>query len=372
MNTMKQAGLYLHLPFCVRKCAYCDFASYTGREHLMADYARALEREMDRAAQEGVSIRTVYIGGGTPSLFPPEEMDRVLRRMEARFAILPDAEMSCEMNPGTVTEEFLSVLRDHRFNRISMGMQAAQNRLLSLLGRVHRREDVEKSVALIKRMGFCNFNLDVMLGLPTQTLEDVRETLEFALSLDPKHLSCYGLIVEENTPMHRMVESGRWTLPDVEEERAMYEICRSVLENRGLMQYEISNFAYPGYECRHNVDTWMRGEYIGIGCAAAGFMDGVRWQNPQGLESYLAGQPREEQVISREDAVFESVMLGLRMTKGVAEEDFIRMHGMTFHEAFGSKMEKPVREGLLTVQNGVMKLTRRGMDLQNSVLVDLM
>lgn len=368
----KQAGLYLHIPFCKSKCVYCDFASFAGQEERMASYAHALKQEMDRTPWEGVSIRSVYIGGGTPSLFPPDMLDDVLCAMEQRFPILPDAEKSCEMNPGTVTEGFLQVLRKHRFNRISMGMQAAQNRLLTLLGRVHVRQDVTDSVSLIKKMGFDNFNLDVMLGLPSQTLEDVKETLEFALSLEPRHLSCYGLIVEENTQMHRRVESGEWQLPPVETERDMYELCRAYLARHGFVQYEISNFALPGYECRHNVDTWMRREYIGVGCAAAGFMDHIRWQNAQTLDGYLAGEKREETRITREDAIFESVMLGLRMTRGVREDDFIRMHGLTFRQAFGAKMDKPIREGLLLAENGVMKLTRRGMDLQNSVLVDLM
>ena len=338
----------------------------------MADYAAALKGEMDRQAREGVSIRTVYIGGGTPSLFLPELMDDVLSHMEKRFRILPDAEMSCEMNPGTVTEGFLQVLKKHRFNRVSMGMQACQDRLLELLGRVHRAKDVADTVQLLRKYGFHNFNVDMMLGLPTQTLDDVQETLSYILALQPTHVSAYGLIVEENTPMHRMVESGKWLLPPVEEERDMYELCRSTLENAGFHQYEISNFAREGYHCRHNTDTWMRGEYFGIGCAAAGFLDGVRYQNPGDLNAYLRGEAREETIVTPEDAVFESVMLGLRMTKGIRESDFTAMHGLTFRAAFGHKMDKPIREGLLQVEDGVMRLTRQGMDLQNSVLVDLM
>ena len=372
MDVTRKAGLYLHVPFCVQKCAYCDFASWAGREHLMADYARALIGEMADAPKAGVSVRTVYIGGGTPSLFPPEWMDKVLSCMEAHFPIDGDAEKSCEMNPGTVTEAFLQVLKKHRFNRVSMGMQAGQDRLLALLGRVHRAKDVESSVALLKSAGFTNFNLDIMLGLPGQTLEDVRETLDLALSLQPTHLSCYGLILEEGTRMHRMVETGAWHLPPVETERDMYELCRNLLEQHGFRQYEISNFALPGFECRHNVDTWRRGEYYGIGCAACGFMEDIRYQNPPVLEDYLAGKAREETVITKEDAVFESVMLGLRLTDGIREEDFVNMHGLTFRDAFADKLQKPIRNGLLIYENGVLKLTRRGMDVQNSVLVDLM
>jgi len=368
----RDVGLYFHIPFCVRKCAYCDFVSYPGMEDAMPAYADALIAEMGRRAAPEIRIATAYIGGGTPSLLPPELMDRLLDAAKRRFCFLPDAEWSCECNPGTVTEAFLAVLRAHGVNRLSLGAQARQERLLRLLGRIHTWKQVEQSVRLARAAGFENLNLDLMLGLPTQTVSDVRESLDAALALQPTHLSCYGLIVEEGTPLHARVRAGEWTLPADGEERDMYEACRSVLAENGFEQYEISNFARPGYACRHNTDCWKRREYLGLGCAACGFMGNIRYRNAPSLSGYLAGAPAEEETVFPEEARFESVMLGLRMTEGLREEDFVRMHGMTLRAAFGSKMDAPIRDGLLTYENGVLRLTRRGMDLQNRVLLEFL
>ncbi len=368
----KEIGLYVHIPFCARKCAYCDFASFAGREKDMGPYADRLIREMDKRASPDYLISTLYIGGGTPSLLPPGRMDQILSALRERFDFLPGAECSCECNPGTVTEAFLSVLRSYGINRLSFGAQARQQRLLSLLERIHTWPQVENSVNLARAFGFDNINLDIMLGLPGQTLADVRETLDAALSLRPRHLSCYGLIVEDNTKMKRMVDQGAWVLPDEELERDMYELCRETLLSHGFLQYEISNFAQSGYACRHNTDCWKRKEYLGLGSAACGFIGDIRYQNPPDLTDYLAGKPAEETVISPEDARFESVMLGLRMMEGVSEADFFRMHGVSLRDAFGDKLHKPLSQGLVEWRDGFLRLTRRGMDVQNSVLVELL
>ena len=369
----KEIGLYAHIPFCARKCAYCDFASFAGREGDESVYVDAVMREAERrSGRIDAAVATFYIGGGTPSLLPPALMDRLLQGIRRCFDILPDAECSCECNPGTVTAAFLDVLRKNGINRLSFGAQAAQPRLLSLLGRIHTWRQVQESVAMARQAGFHNVNLDLMLGLPTQTIDDMRETLLEALALSPTHLSCYGLIVEEGTKMQRMVDSGEWKLPDEDTEREMYELCRETLSLHGFEQYEISNFALPGFQCRHNIDCWKRKEYVGIGSAACGFLGNVRWQNPPGLDDYLAGRPAEETVISPEEARFESVMLGLRMTEGISDAAFARMHGVTLNEAFGSRLEKPLRQGLAEWSDGFLRLTRKGMDVQNSVLVELL
>jgi len=368
----KEIGLYVHIPFCARKCAYCDFASYAGREKDFSRYVDRLIAEVRAQARPENHIATCYIGGGTPSLLPPDLMDRLLSALTNAFHFLPNAEWSCECNPGTVTKEFLSVLRAHGVNRLSFGAQAAQARLLSMLGRIHTWNQVRESVRLARACGFENINLDLMLGLPGQTLCDVDETLREALALAPTHLSCYGLIVEEGTRMQQMVDSGAWALPDEEEERAMYERCRETLFAHGFTQYEISNFSLPGFACRHNTDCWRRKEYLGLGCAAAGFMNGVRSQNPSDLDAYLRGDPPEEIPITPADARFESVMLGLRMTEGVNERDFLLMHGVSLRDAYGEKLKKPLAEGLVVWENGFLRLTRRGMDVQNRVLVELM
>lgn len=368
----KQIGLYLHIPFCARKCAYCDFASYAGAEQWMEAYASRVLAEIGEKSGIAADIATLFIGGGTPSLLPPRQMKSILSALRRSFSILPDAEFTCECNPGTVTEDFLSVLRENGVNRLSLGAQACQPHLLSLLGRIHSWQQVEESVALARKMGLQNLNLDLMLGLPGQTLQDVRETLSAALSLSPTHLSCYGLIVEEGTKMHDQVEKGVWHLPDEEEERQMYECCRETLFASGFSQYEISNFARPGYACRHNMDCWKRKEYLGLGSAACGFLSEVRYQNPPGLQAYLRGVPAEETPISPEEARFESIMLGLRMTQGVSEADFFRMHGITLEECYGEKMKKPLQEGLLIRENGFLRMTRRGMDVQNRILVEFL
>lgn len=368
----REIGLYIHIPFCKKKCAYCDFSSYAGREADMDAYVQKLIGECREKSRRDVSVATLYIGGGTPSLLPPALMEKILLAVKEHFSFLPGAECSCECNPGTVTEDFLSVLKKGGVNRLSLGAQAAQEDLLAVLGRIHTWEQVERTAKLAREWGFENLNLDLMLGLPGQTLAQMEETLQKALALSPTHLSCYGLIVEEGTKMQAMVDKGLWTLPDEETERAMYEKCREILFAHGFEQYEISNFSLPGFSCRHNTDCWKRREYIGLGCAACGFIDGVRFQNPPSLQDYLFGCPAEETPISPEDARFESVMLGLRMMEGVSEKDFEKMHGISLREAFGPKLEKPLKEGLLLWENGRLRLTRRGMDVQNRILVELL
>lgn len=365
----RSVGLYVHIPFCKQKCTYCDFPSFAGQEKLMIPYLEKLIQEMQEKSQGNWEIATLYIGGGTPSLLPPPVMTELLAQLRVHFRFSPQAECSCECNPGTVTKAFLSALRQGGINRLSFGAQASQGALLARLGRIHTWAQVEQSVALARQEGFENINLDLMLGLPGQTLKDVEETLENALNLTPTHLSCYGLIVEEGTPLAARVRNGEWALPQEDTERDMYELCRKRLAAQGFVQYEISNFALPGFACRHNRDCWQRKEYLGLGSAACGFVGSRRYQNPIALSDYLAGAPPEETILSPEDARFESLMLGLRMMEGVSEEAFARTHGVTLEEAFGEKMRRPLEEGLLMRQNGYVRLTRRGMDVQNRVLV---
>ena len=367
-------GLYLHIPFCRSKCAYCDFPSFAGCEGQMEavvdGMCRQMRQEVSRLDQKRLS--TLYIGGGTPSLLPFGLMDRLLSAAEECFLFEENAEISCEMNPGTVTAEFLDVLKAHGVNRLSIGVQCAQDRLLKMLGRIHTFAQACETVALCREKGFSNINLDLMLGLPSQSMQDALQTAEQFLALEPKHLSCYGLIVEEGTLLQRKLAKGEWTLPDADESANQYDGVRRALEEAGFKRYEISNFARQGYACRHNMDCWKRQEYIGIGVSACGFIGNVRYQNPCTIEAYLAQAPRTEELISPQDARFESVMLGLRMTEGIGESEFISMHGMGFEQAFGGVLHALQKEGLLVMEDGRMRLTDRGMDVQNSVLVRLM
>ncbi len=373
--------LYLHIPFCRSKCRYCDFASWPGREDRMADYAAAVIREAEARAAEigGCSPETVFIGGGTPSVLPPELLSWLLRGVYRFFPPAEGAEITVEANPGTLTAEWLTAARSCGVNRVSMGMQAAQPALLATLGRIHRQEDVEEGIRLVRAQGIDNLNMDLMFGLPGQTEAMWRETLDAALALNPEHVSCYGLIPEEGTPLKADLDSGALTLPDEETERSMYDTAIGLLAEHGYGQYEISNFARPGYACRHNIGYWRRVPYLGLGAAAASMFlrpdgEGLRETNPSSLDEYLrdpAGGRLREEVRGR-DAMFETLMLGLRMTDGVPESDFLNMHSVSMTEIYGKKLMQLRDQGLVKSDNGSWKLTRRGMDIQNAVLVDLM
>ena len=405
-------GLYVHVPFCVSKCAYCDFASYAGREADVPRYVDAVIGEiMRRGAEAGhPKADTIFLGGGTPSLLDKVQVTRILDALAEAFPIEQRAEatdrgpvstcegvrvdsrlslressatfaerkaiiateITCECNPGTLTSLFAQALRKAGVNRLSMGAQARQTRLLRLLGRIHDWQQVIASVEIAHDAGFDNINLDLMLGLPTQTVADLRETLEAAIALAPTHLSCYSLIVEEGTPIYRDIAAGKLALPHEDIDRAMYELARQMLAEHGFQQYELSNFAREGYACRHNIGCWTRVPYLGFGSAAHSFFAECRTMNPSTLDAYLAGEAPTTEQISKDKARFESMMLGLRMTRGVNDEDFTLMHGLSIRAAFGEKLDKPIDAGLLEWHDGALRLTRLGMDLENSVLVDLM
>jgi len=370
--------LYIHIPFCKSKCRYCDFASYPHREERMARYCQALQKEMALYAPFQEPLETLFIGGGTPSLLPPEWMDGLLGAVRERFTCAEDMEFTCEANPGTLTPEFLRVLKKHGCNRLSLGAQASQERLLKALGRIHTWQEAEEAAQIAREAGFQNISLDLMFGLPGQTLEDWQETLAKALRLQPDHLSCYGLIIEEGTPFFDMEQKGQLLLPDEETERAMYDLTLTTLTAAGLPPYEISNFAKPGRECRHNLGYWRRVPYLGLGAAAHSMLPCakekgacLRRGNTPDLDDYIsgieAGKPvySEYEYISFEDAQFEKWMLGLRTTRGVkaSKEDTDR---------YGAVLEKLVDEQLLEYADGYYRLTRTGMDVQNQVLVRMM
>jgi oxygen-independent coproporphyrinogen III oxidase len=366
-------GLYVHVPFCVSKCAYCDFASYAGREADVPRYVDAVVREITRRGTETGNPRadTVFFGGGTPSLLDEGQITRILEALAEAFSIEQNAEITCECNPGTLTSSFADALRKAGVNRLSLGAQARQARLLRLIGRIHDWDEVVAAVEIARQAGFDNINLDLMFGLPSQTAADVRETLEAAIALSPTHLSCYSLMLEEGTPLCRDVVAGKLALPDEDIDRDMYELARQTLAEHGFHQYEISNFAREGCACRHNIGCWTRVPYLGFGCAAHSFFEQRRTMNPSNLDAYLAGEEPKTEPISKDKARFESMMLGLRMTRGVEDADFTRMHGMSIREAFGGKLDKPIGAGLLEWREGALRLTRLGMDMENSVLVDL-
>ena len=371
---MKPLGLYVHIPFCVRKCRYCDFASWAGRESDMAQYTDVLCKEIAQRAKECgyPAADTVFFGGGTPSLLPSDLYLRIAQTLRQNFSIAADAEWTVECNPGALTPDFASALYESGCNRLSLGLQATQPHLLLSLGRIHTAEQAAKAVLLARNAGIHNFNLDLMLGLPGQTEADMRETLDFALSLSPRHLSCYALIVEEGTPLYDDVHTGRVIMPSDDTDRTLYGLCRSILHENGYMQYEISNFAQPGFFCRHNANCWRREEYLGFGCAAHSLWKNERRANPAVLDRYLSGEAPELTAISPEEAMFESVMLGLRLTEGIDENDFSRRHGHALMEVYGDRLQPALVDGRLLRQNGHLLLSEHGMDVMNSVLVALL
>lgn len=325
---------------------------------------------------------TVFLGGGTPSILPTELLKQLLDGIRERFSITPGAEFTSEANPGTLTEHWLDTAIRCGVNRISMGMQTLHAPLLKTLGRMHTYDNVVESVQLARKAGIESLNLDLMFGLPGQTPAMWRETLDAALSLLPEHLSCYGLIPEDGTPLKRDLDAGRLVLPDEEDERAMYDEALSLLTKHGYRQYEISNFARPGYECRHNIGYWRQVPYLGLGASAATFVkDGGGWlrtANPPLIGDYLKlanGNKtirREETPLTSADLRFETVMLGLRMTEGISEAAFEAAHGVSLRSLAGTVIDRHAAGGLLEVGGGRIYLTRRGMDLQNIILVDFM
>ena len=333
----------------------------------MSAYVDALLAEADAMSStaKGMPIQTVFIGGGTPSTLPAELLHKLLSGLNERFNIPTGIEFTTEANPGTLTADWLKAAISCGVNRLSMGMQAYQTDLLKTLGRIHTYQDVVDSVNLARGMGLDNISVDLMFGLPGQT-----------------HMSCYGLIPEEGTPLMRALDNGRLTLPSEEDERRMYDDTLAILSQNGYQQYEISNFAKPGFECHHNIGYWTRVPYIGLGASAASFLQtssgGLRLTNPSSISDYIAmakeqaWRRRERTSLLPEDARFESLMLGLRMTCGVSESSFESMHGITLDAYCGSILRDQECRGLLTHIDGRWALTRRGMDVQNAILVEIM
>lgn len=354
----------------------------------MEAYVSALLREAEiRLGEITEPIDTVYFGGGTPSLLPPALLARLAEGLQARLPVTHGAEWTSEANPGTLTPAWLEAALDSGINRISLGMQAAQNRLLKTLGRIHDAGQVEESVKLCREAGFQNLNLDLMFGLPGQSPEDWSGTLREALALRPEHISAYGLIPEEGTPLFRDLEAGRLTLPEVETEREMYDALLKTLSRAGFEQYEISNFARPGFACRHNIGYWRQTPYLGLGLAAASMIfpkkngEGLtylRQTNTVDMDAYLSGIAENAPVFSEETAIppaearFETLMLGLRMTRGVTGERFQALHGRSLEACFGPRLREMEARGLLVHEEDRWRLSRLGMDLQNQVLVALM
>ncbi|MBQ6288682.1 MAG: radical SAM family heme chaperone HemW [Clostridia bacterium] len=379
--------LYVHIPFCRQKCRYCSFTSFVGQEAVHETYIDHILNEASYRVNEAESpLTTVYIGGGTPSVLSPSLFRKLISGLKKTYNWNTVTEFTTEANPGTVSAEWLKVAADEGVNRISFGMQTSQSHLLSTLGRIHQTDEVAESVQLSRDSGISNISLDLIFGIPGQTESDWSETLEYALSLEPCHISAYGLIPEEGTPLYRDLQSGLLRLPDPETERVMYNKAIHLLGTHGFSRYEISNFALKGYECVHNIGYWTQIPYIGLGISAASMTglkslpDGITYRrktNPDSLEEYfnmvdMRKDASQDEVISKEEARFESIMLGLRMNEGVNEDDFFRKHHISLEKYMGKKLHEMEKNGLMSHENKNWKMTERGFDIQNAVLVEFM
>ena len=386
---MRNLELYVHIPFCIRKCAYCDFLSMSAGRDLQRQYIEALKKEIRAFPNaEQYCVSTVFFGGGTPSILPWEWTGDVMDTLQSKFSIAPDAEISLECNPKTADEEKLRAYRSMGINRLSIGLQSAHDAELAMLGRVHTRDDFEQTWRMARAAGFANINVDLMSALPGQTAESWKNTLECVLSFGPEHISAYSLIIEEGTPfyeMYREEEEQRSRgeipeqLPSEEEERRMYEMTGELLSQAGMHRYEISNYARTGYECRHNIGYWKRTEYAGFGLGAASLLAQQgggenRFTNPVRMQEYLSGgwSKKEELVLDRNDQMEEFLFLGLRMMEGIKENEFVRKFGKTVDEVYGEVIERQMANGLLARGGGRIFLTQEGIHLSNTVMAEFL
>lgn len=371
---MSTASLYIHIPFCKRKCAYCDFASFSGRMGDMDAYIQALLQEISQTREQygPLEVPSVFVGGGTPSVVPGGDIARIIGEIGKMHKIAPDAEISIEANPGTLSAQWLRTVREAGVNRLSLGAQSFDEGLLSLLGRIHTRREIFAAVEMARAAGFANVNLDLMYALPGQTMEQWRETLCMALETGVEHISCYSLIAEEGTPLTARIRRGELSLPGDEEIIAMQRAAGEILGQGGLYRYEISNYARKGRECRHNIGYWRRVDYLGIGCAAHSLMQGRRFCNPDTLEEYFAGgREQDMEILSPEDEMEEAVMLETRMTAGIDLAAFAARYKTGFFEKYDRGAQMLIGQGLAKEQGGRFFLTDAGLDVQNAAVLAL-
>jgi len=375
-------GLYLHLPFCLRKCSYCDFASAAldevGGPPAARRYLDALAVELDlRAASEeffGAAAETVYLGGGTPTILPPEWLADLLTRLRCRFPFPADAEITIEANPGTVDREKLSALLAAGINRISLGVQSFSDDVLRTLGRAHDAAEARNAIAAARAVGCDNLNLDLIYGVPQQTRDDWRSTLENALESRPEHISTYALSVEPGTPLAREIAAERLPAPDDDLTADMYSLAAELLPEAGHLHYEISNFALPGRECRHNRRYWANAEYLGLGASAHSHRGGFRWNNVSDLGVYVEGLEKgvlpveRAEALSARERVGEMLILGLRRAEGVSEEQVAEQCGLAPRAVFAEEIEQLCEQGLLIAEQGILRLPRDRWLISNEVL----
>lgn len=413
MDNKKKLELYIHIPFCVKKCNYCDFLSMPADETLRRHYIHVLMEEIKERQPyfREYQISTIFFGGGTPSLLTGEQMEELMDTLKNNFVLDSDAEITVECNPGTLDKEKLLCYKDSGINRLSIGLQSACNRELGILGRIHSFEEFLENYELSRKVGFENINLDLIFGLPNQKIKDWEYTLKQVLTLYPEHISAYGLMIEEGTPFYEKYEKDELRreqgeqpkdLPEEETEREMYLQTKYMLEEKGYHRYEISNYARSGKECRHNIGYWQRTPYLGLGLGSSSFWNGIRFSNPSNMKEYLKGNYidfshvlkkssnlslkntdcvyREASqmsdpfiwILDQQQQMEEFMFLGLRMMEGISKKKFQNEFGVSMEEIYGEQLQKLQRQGLLTQEKEMILLTEAGIAVSNYVLIEFL
>lgn len=376
---LNELGIYIHIPFCKQKCYYCDFVSYSNKCSEVKEYIESLKKEIGEFDFSNYKVTSIYIGGGTPSyidsIYIVEILSELKEKLKCNLIEFKDIEITIEVNPGTVDTKKLNDYKKSGINRLSIGLQNTKNDILKKIGRIHTYQEFLEIYKLARETGFKNINIDLMIGIPGQKIGDLKNTLQDIIKLEPEHISVYSLIIEENTPIEKMLENGEIKLPDEDLERNMYWYVKNTLELNGYNHYEISNFAKLGKESRHNLNCWNQEEYIGFGVAAHSYLNGIRFSNTINVEEYIQhieNNRKEENIQieenqSLEDKKNEFMMLGFRKIQGVDiarfKEKFIDNPIFLYRE----KLNKLVEEGLIEVDLNHIKLTNKGIDLANLV-----
>lgn len=371
---MRGISLYIHIPFCKQKCLYCDFPSYAGKEKLMDQYINALNKEILQKAKDYI-INSIFIGGGTPSYLTDSNLESLLNTLN-KLNLNKDIEFTIECNPGTLNKRNLEIMKKGNINRISMGLQSTKDSILKKIGRIHNYEEFKNNYLLARDMGFNNINIDLMFGLPNQTVEDWRESLEDIVKLKPDHISAYSLIIEEGTGFYDLYEQDKLTLPEEDSEREMYILTKEILNQYNYKQYEISNYAKEGKECFHNKVYWKCDEYLGLGVSASSYIDEKRIKNIDDIEYYIE-RIRANKDVSNEvyannvnDAMEEFVFMGLRMIEGIDISEFNRRFNKNIFEVYGGVIEKNTNKELLIYSSGKLFLSSKGIEVSNYVMSD--
>lgn len=370
-----ELGIYVHIPFCAGKCFYCDFVSFAGKEKLILEYVKAVQKEIIKESKEHTSskVTTIYIGGGTPSFIDSKYIVEIVSKIKDNYKVDPNAEITIEINPGTVSKEKLEDYIKCGINRVSIGLQSTDNKLLKQIGRIHTYEQFLLTYELVRSVGFKNVNIDLMLALPNQTIEILEDSLNKIIGLEPEHISVYSLILEEGTKLYDLVESGETKLVDEDTERKMYWQVKNILDKNGYSHYEISNFAKMGYESKHNLNCWEQKEYLGIGAAAHSYYNKKRYSNTDNIEEYIKNINEGKsiktihEVQTVEDEQKEYMLLGLRKIEGVSISKFKEKFIQNPIYIFRKELNKLVEEELIEVDIDSIKLTNKGLDFANIV-----